>query len=130
MNNNINNKSFIIQHKCILYIQNQTYIHKRIHACIYVQIHSSLNLPDPSLIAANKVNAINANKRGSVSAKGRPVSISNCAKGPFPVIASPINEKAKPNCATRPTKSSLALVKPNPLIPKNFLGCRIEMEGS
>lgn len=49
---------------------------------------------------------------------------------PFPVRPSPMREAAKPSWAMRPTKSSLAFVKPKPLMPKNFLGSAREILGS
>merc|ERR1719201_2401145 len=50
--------------------------------------------------------------RGSVSKSGSPVSMSNLARGPFPVRISPMREDANPSMAILPTKSSFDLVKP------------------
>ena len=71
------------------------------------------NLPLPGLRAAKKKKATLNRTRGSISLMGTPVSMFNCASAPFPVTISPMIEKAIPNCANLPTKSSFALVNPN-----------------
>ncbi|PKU75397.1 hypothetical protein MA16_Dca026322 [Dendrobium catenatum] len=43
---------------------------------------------------------------------GTPVSMFSWARAPFPVIISPIREKAIPSCANLPTKSSFDFVNP------------------
>jgi hypothetical protein len=50
---------------------------------------------------------------GSISLMGTPVSMLSCASAPFPVMISPMMEKATPSCASRPTNSSFDLVNPN-----------------
>ncbi len=45
---------------------------------------------------------------------GMPVSRFSWARMPFPVMASPSSDAAKPSMATRPTNSSFSLVKPIP----------------
>jgi hypothetical protein len=81
------------------------------------------------LIAAKNVKKMKAIRSGSVSLMGIPVSKPNCARGPFPVRASPISEKANPSYATLPTKSSFSFVKPNDFTPKNSLGLAKETLG-
>lgn len=71
------------------------------------------NLPVPGLRAAKKKKATLNRTRGSMSLIGTPVSMFSCARAPFPVMISPMMEKAIPSCASLPTKSSFAFVNPN-----------------
>lgn len=70
-------------------------------------------MPVPGFKAATKKKATLNNTSGSMSLIGIPVSMFSCARAPFPVMISPINEKAIPNCANLPTKSSFDFVNPN-----------------
>ena len=79
----------------------------------YASSSSVTNFPVPGFIAATKKKTTLNIIRGSISVIGTPVSILSCAKAPFPVMISPIIEKAMPNWANLPTKSSFALVNPN-----------------
>lgn len=79
---------------------------------IYSSSSSVTNLPVPGFKAATKKKITLNKTSGSMSLMGIPVSMLSWARAPFPVMISPIKEKAIPSCANLPTNSSFAFVNP------------------